>query len=82
MAFVLVVSFMIHFARDQRPRIAVSDSQGHLHIANQTESGAFEAVLSWKAHEYEAWIAAFNHLDPTTVFSGDLLLVSVVSFDL
>ena len=50
-------------------RIASSDSSGQVHVHQVTESG-LESVASWKAHDYEAWITAFNQDDANIVYTG------------
>ncbi len=47
----------------------VSASDGKLHLI-QLENSGLKLVRSWKAHEYEGWIAAFDYFNPSVVYSG------------
>jgi len=55
--------------QSESPKIIVSHSNGHISLNDVSESG-LSTLESWKGHEYEAWIAAFDHFDTNTVFSG------------
>ena len=46
--------------------IVGSDSNGYLHLVDAATSAM---ACSWKAHDYEAWISAFDH-EGSVVFSG------------
>ena len=53
------------------PNIVTSDSSGGAAVYRVGTDG-LEQVRSWKAHDFEAWIAAFNHWDHNIVFTGEL----------
>ncbi|KAM9207619.1 diphthine methyltransferase [Dugong dugon] len=58
-------------ASGQPLRIISSDSKGRLHLLTVNEAGpGLQAVDSWQAHHFEAWIAAFNYWQTETVYSG------------
>ncbi|XP_061169058.1 diphthine methyltransferase-like [Saccostrea echinata] len=51
------------------PQLTTSSSDGHIHV-HQLISGDLTLLSSWKAHDYEAWITAFNYWDTNVLFSG------------
>ncbi|XP_063287835.1 diphthine methyltransferase [Pelobates fuscus] len=52
-------------------KIICSDSKGRLSLLLVDESGqSMDVACQWGAHEYEAWIAAFNYWDHDVIFSG------------
>ncbi|XP_042637746.1 diphthine methyltransferase [Orycteropus afer afer] len=58
-------------ASGQPVKIISSDSQGQLHLlAVNKERPGLQAVDTWQAHHFEAWIAAFNYWQTETVYSG------------
>uniref|UniRef100_A0A4W2DVQ0 methylated diphthine methylhydrolase n=1 Tax=Bos indicus x Bos taurus TaxID=30522 RepID=A0A4W2DVQ0_BOBOX len=49
-------------ASDQPLKIISSDSKGQLHLLKILEAGpGLQAVVTWRAHQFEAWVAAFNY---------------------
>ncbi|KAL4240914.1 Diphthine methyltransferase [Mactra antiquata] len=46
-----------------------SDSKGGIHVHKFCE-GCLKEITSWKAHDFEAWIAAYNQWDINTVYTG------------
>lgn len=59
---------MPHLFLARNPRIAVSDSKGCVSIVDLEESD--RVSHHWKAHDYEAWICAFDYHNTSHVFSG------------
>ena len=48
------------------PMVTVSSSPGDITLVKATD-----IVEHWHAHDYEAWITAFNYLDTNIVWSGE-----------
>ncbi|XP_019826740.1 diphthine methyltransferase isoform X3 [Bos indicus] len=58
-------------ASDQPLKIISSDSKGQLHLLKILEAGpGLQAVVTWRAHQFEAWVAAFNYWQTEVVYSG------------
>ncbi|XP_053388811.1 diphthine methyltransferase-like [Mercenaria mercenaria] len=51
------------------PRIVSSDSKGCLHVHQLCDS-CLKELVSWKAHDFEAWISAFDQWNTDIVYSG------------
>jgi len=51
------------------PTIAVSQSNGNISLWRLANAQLLE-IGNWKAHDFEAWITAFDYWDPNTVYSG------------
>ncbi|XP_050616083.1 diphthine methyltransferase isoform X1 [Macaca thibetana thibetana] len=58
-------------ARDQPLKIISSDSTGQLHLLTVNETGPkLQKAAAWQAHQFEAWIAAFDYWHTEIVYSG------------
>ncbi|XP_021564769.1 diphthine methyltransferase isoform X1 [Carlito syrichta] len=58
-------------ASEQPLKIISSDSKGQLHLLVVSETDPrLQKVVSWQAHNFEAWIAAFNYWQTEVVYSG------------
>lgn len=53
----------------ENPLISVSDSKGKINILQLT-NGELLLQKRFLAHDFEAWITAFDYWDPNTVFTG------------
>ncbi|XP_076854371.1 diphthine methyltransferase [Brachyhypopomus gauderio] len=51
------------------PRLVCSDSTGSLTVLSLRET-SLTTVSQWKAHDFEAWISAFNYWDTQQIYSG------------
>ena len=54
--------------------IVVSDSDGCLSLVDVGRSTA-QVTHTWKAHEFEAWISAFNYSNTNIIYSGMYSLI-------
>ncbi|KAK2120861.1 Diphthine methyltransferase [Saguinus oedipus] len=64
------MGFAVSRTRDQPLKIISSDSTGQLHLLMVNETGSrLQKVASWQAHQFEAWIAAFNYWHTEIVYS-------------
>ncbi|XP_029468920.1 diphthine methyltransferase [Rhinatrema bivittatum] len=55
----------------QPMKIVSSDSKGRLSLLEVQESAvALDIIVQWKAHDFEAWIAAFNYWNTEILYSG------------
>lgn len=51
--------------------MVVSQSDGRLAYYSLDSGGPSLTILqSWKAHDFEAWVAAFDYWSPQSVYSG------------
>jgi len=53
------------------PLISVSDSKGHISLFALTDL-ALEKREYWKAHDFEAWITAFDYWNCSIVYTGKI----------
>lgn len=56
--------------QQQATQIGVSHNNGYLSVINITDSGGLNVLKHWKAHDYEAWIIAYNNHDKNILYSG------------
>ncbi|KAI9204437.1 WD40-repeat-containing domain protein [Polychytrium aggregatum] len=54
----------------ETPSLIVSQSDGSLVHLGVTQEGQLEPLVQWTAHDYEAWIGAFDYWSTSTVYSG------------
>ncbi|PFH54482.1 hypothetical protein AMATHDRAFT_52085 [Amanita thiersii Skay4041] len=50
--------------------LVVSVSDGSLHLLRPADAGDLIHTNTWHAHDYEPWIAAWNHWDTNIIYSG------------
>ncbi|KAJ1311565.1 hypothetical protein OPQ81_010049 [Rhizoctonia solani] len=49
--------------------LIVSRSDGDVSVL-RSQGGQFEVDMTWHAHDYEPWVAAWNYWSPTVAYSG------------
>lgn len=59
--------------------LVVSLSNGNLCLLTPTEGSSLGLTQTWHAHDFEPWIAAWNHWDTNVIYSG-LTLNSYLEF--
>ena len=57
------------FVLPSDPKIAVSNSAGVITVVSVT-AGGLVPTNQWKAHDFEAWITAFNYHNTNVIYSG------------
>ena len=55
--------------KSDNPNIVVSDSNGKIHIIS-LQQDTLKIVHSFKAHDFEAWISAYNYWNPNLIYTG------------
>ncbi|KAG8998509.1 hypothetical protein FRB94_006854 [Tulasnella sp. JGI-2019a] len=50
--------------------IVVSSSDGTISILAKSDTGEMDVALSWKAHEFEPWVATWDYWARDVVYSG------------
>lgn len=56
---------------NKEPSIVVSTSNGKIQLCKLGSGGEIAPIRSWTAHEFEAWISAFDYFHPDVVYSGE-----------
>ncbi|XP_071964001.1 diphthine methyltransferase-like [Antedon mediterranea] len=56
--------------QNSEPHIVTSDSKGMITTFKVTFDRSLTQVNQWKAHGFEAWIAAFNYWQPSIIYTG------------
>lgn len=59
--------------------IITSDTKGYLNYIEVAEA-EMNLVNSWKAHDFESWIAAFNYTDTNIIYSGTVFFFKLLLF--
>ena len=71
---------MTLFFREE-PYIAASDSLGCVSLIKVgSPEKQLELQRSWQAHDFEAWITAFNQWDTNILYTGLYIYTIIVSF--
>lgn len=73
------LSLSLDWARTEALKVAISDSGGCVSVVDCSENGCgFSLHQKWKAHNFDAWITAFDCWNKSVVYSGgdDCLLKS------
>jgi len=60
------LGFMFTFSS---PKIVSSDSQGMISLVD-VNTYDLTVASQWKAHDFEAWIAAFNYWNTNIIYTG------------
>ena len=68
---VLTCLYYFYFHSSSDPMIVVSDSKGSI-CTCKYDGHSFIKDQSWKAHDFEAWIAAWDYWDSNIVYTGNL----------
>ncbi|KAJ3216066.1 Diphthine methyltransferase [Dinochytrium kinnereticum] len=51
-------------------KLAVSQSDGTINVLGLSNERGLASTSTWKAHDFEAWIAAFDAYDENVIYSG------------
>lgn len=57
------------------PKLVVSGSSGCVTLVELTQTGLIPSE-QWRAHEFEAWVAAFNYFSCNVIYSGAINKIS------
>jgi diphthamide biosynthesis protein 7 len=60
----------IYFFNSQKTSIVVSQSDGSIVVLSIDNQFGIRETSKWIAHDFEAWIAAFNYWDTNLVYTG------------
>ena len=65
------LSLSLDWARTTEPKVTISDSGGCISVVKLAENGS-EVLLdqNWKAHNFDAWITAYDRWSTHIVYSG------------
>ena len=64
-----VLCLSLDISTEPAPRVVCSQSDGSIALFQSSDQG-LSAIQEWKAHDYEAWIAAFDAYQPNVVYTG------------
>ena len=68
-ALILSLDWSNSILDEECPRIVTSDSRGYINLL-QVKNLHIDLLQSFKAHEFEAWISAFNYWNPNIIYTG------------
>ncbi|KAJ1651318.1 Diphthine methyltransferase [Dispira simplex] len=68
--FYLSVDWADRLAPQSEPALVSSRNDGHVELFRVTNSEGLVSQDVWQAHNFEAWIAAFNYWNLTLLYSG------------
>ncbi|XP_033109190.1 diphthine methyltransferase-like isoform X2 [Anneissia japonica] len=55
---------------NSEPSIVTSDSKGMVSTFQVSNERSLSQISQWTAHEFEAWISAFDYWQPNVIYSG------------
>ena len=67
-ALLVIVNFLCNYF-SETPCTAVSDVKGNVTLL-KVNATSVDLLLTLKAHDYEAWICAFDYWNPEVIYSG------------
>uniref|UniRef100_A0A1I8PQF6 methylated diphthine methylhydrolase n=2 Tax=Stomoxys calcitrans TaxID=35570 RepID=A0A1I8PQF6_STOCA len=59
-----------NISEGKQNQLLTSDSKGNISLAAWSSERNLEMIRSWHAHEFEAWICAFDKWDKNLVYTG------------
>lgn len=70
LGLIILVYIFFTFSDITSALLVASSSDGKLSTWQVSDSG-LEKLAYWKAHDFEAWISAFDYWNPNLVYSGE-----------